>query len=207
MDFVIKTSIKKALSKVSEDSNAHVVLKKQLDDLYFMIDTNLLYRSRLVDHRVRTVLKTMYKDEETFETLETNAKDFLRTGYPQTPIAPDNNAPKKKDANAFFKYILKDYPTNIPNLIQGDEITRIMDDKGSVSSINPLKWWDGKDEYPSLFKMAKEFLCIQGTCRPLEEIFTWKKEEVEDRLRHRLRQLKGLDFECLCWVWSTTPDK
>ncbi|KAI3511762.1 hypothetical protein L1887_18920 [Cichorium endivia] len=57
LDFVIKTSIKKALSKVSEDSNAHVVLKKQLNDLYFMIDTNLLYRSGLVDHRVRTVLK------------------------------------------------------------------------------------------------------------------------------------------------------
>ena len=38
---------------------------------------------------------------------------------------------------------------------------------------NSLDWWRAKEEYPTLARLARKYLCVPGTNTQAERVFSW----------------------------------
>lgn len=75
-------------------------------------------------------------------------------------------------------------PTNISPFLQklkstrsvqivDDEVTKYWNSNDAEETIKPLEWWKTHStEYPNLSKLAMDYLCIQASSVPCEQLFS-----------------------------------
>ena len=54
-----------------------------------------------------------------------------------------------------------------------DEFEKYLDEKALKPDDNPLLWWKVKQEvYPNVAKLARKYLCVQGSSTPAERVMS-----------------------------------
>ncbi|KAL0218059.1 hypothetical protein RCL1_008907 [Eukaryota sp. TZLM3-RCL] len=115
---------------------------------------------------------------------------------------PDNNP--AKSFSGLLERIGRRKRTHSENVPKTDELHRYLSEETIALTEDPLKWWrhSGRHRFPALSRMAREYLCIQGTSVPCEQLFSLAGNTVT-----RCRTLLCDDFveASLCFrSWQTS---
>jgi hypothetical protein len=176
-------------------------------DNYFNISSDLAICATIIDPRLNLVYyreakpgknkyKTLGESPETIDNRVSHHHDIFKSFYDNsyrpsavviTPAMHD--APVIGPALPFFKKARG-------NETQ-DELERYFNIPLAAHSTDPIQWWcHHKSEFPSLYKMAMDLLCIQSTSVASERSFSGGRQTITD-FRCRLSDDCVRELQCL----------
>ena len=79
-----------------------------------------------------------------------------------------NEQPKKK-----LKFLADEVDESDMPLSVTEEFDRYLEEKALKPDDNPLLWWRMKSEiYPNVAKLARKYLCVQGSSTPAKRVMS-----------------------------------
>ena len=87
---------------------------------------------------------------------------------------PNNDSNKNEPPKKKVKFLADevDEGGELPATVI-DEFEKYLDEKALKPDDNPLLWWKVKKEiYPNVAKLARKYLCVQGSSTPAERVMS-----------------------------------
>jgi hypothetical protein len=164
--------------------NAYDKLKKYYDKL-----SPLLNVATVLDPRCNiSFFSDLFQDQGEVKLIEKQVRAIYERDYKK--YQKENNNPTVVNSLDFSSLLSNDsmleaaFNPNKRARIEieesnQDELERYFGVQKAEYSIDPLKWWSSMESsYPSVARMAKDFLCIVATSTPCERVFSSAKYSI-----------------------------
>ena len=149
------------ITRCNDNLNFMMLAKCSIFDKCF---SRLSFLTKLSQYNLNRISKEVVieKIKQELELLVITAED------------PNNDLNKKEPPKKKVKFLADEVDEG--NEMQAtviDEFDKYLDEKALKPDDNPLLWWKVKKEiYPNVAKLARKYLCVQGSSTPAERVMS-----------------------------------
>ena len=149
------------ITRCNDNLNFMMLAKCSIFDKRF---SRLSFLSKLSQYNLTRISKEVVieKIKQELEMLDITTED------------PNNDSNKNEPPKKKVKFLADevDEGDELPATVI-DEFEKYLDEKALKPDDNPLLWWKVKKEiYPNVAKLARKYLCVQGSSTPAERVMS-----------------------------------